>query len=91
MSSKLVENIGGPSETKDKGLLLVTVREGNTLPPVLCRISDDGKVMLGLQQTVQCGFRKIEPKPKSGSTKEDGCEDNHSGGTRYGRMLHRLS
>jgi hypothetical protein len=89
MSGKLVENSANicdaiASEAKDKGLLLVTVRERNTLPPFLCRFSEDGKVVLGLEQAMHGGFRKIEPKPTS-ERKEDDCEDNDGADARIPR------
>jgi hypothetical protein len=94
MSSKMVENstniCDATTDTKDKGLLLVTVREGSSAPLVLRRFSEDGKVVLGLEQVIQGGFRKIEPKPRSES-KEDECEDNIGGHTqspRYDGICH---
>ena len=81
MSNKMVENstnITDVTDTKDdpvhKSLLLVTVREGNSVLPVaLRRLSEDGKVIIGLEHGFGGGFRKIEPKPRHESD-DDECE-----------------
>ena len=94
MSSKTGENSGlfcavTESEAKDRTLLLVTAQEGLvSLPVVVRRFSEDGKVVLGLDQVVHSGFRKIEPKPRSES-KDEESEDNVGGSSpslRYNRM-----
>ncbi len=87
MSGKMAENstnICGTTETKDKGLLLVTVPEGSSVPTVLPHLLEDGKVVLGLEQLIHGGFRKIEPKPTSESKEGDG-EDNIRRDTRFPR------
>ena len=75
-SSNIVDDVG---DRKTEGLLVVNVREGTpVIPMVLRRYSEDGKIVLGLEQVVNCGFRKIEPKPKCESKSP---EEEFSGDT----------
>ena len=80
MSSKTVENSSSfcavaENDANDRTLLLVTAQDGLVpLPVVVRRFAGDGKVAFGLEQVVQSGFRKIEPKPRS-DLKEDESED----------------
>ncbi|XP_028398904.1 uncharacterized protein LOC114522427 [Dendronephthya gigantea] len=98
MPNKMVENstnITDVTDTKDdsvhKSLLLVTVREGNSvLPVVLRRLSEDGKVMIGWEQSCGGGFRKIEPKPRHESDDHE-CEGGNGGDTRSPRILESRS